>query len=61
MADVLHRVPVREQDASLRATNFDEVCLGYNMEEAVAEAERCLKCKNPQFGLNCGFFYLKII
>ena len=42
MADVLHRVPVREQDAKVRATNFEEVCLGYNMEEAVAEAARCL-------------------
>ena len=53
MADVLHRVPVREQDAKVRATNFDEVCLGYNMEEAVAEAERCLKCKNPQCQKGC--------
>ena len=42
MADMLHRVPVREQDPKVRATNFDEVCLGYNMEEAVAEAARCL-------------------
>ena len=53
MADVLHRIPVREQDASVRAKNFDEVCLGYNMEEAVAEAERCLKCKNPQCQKGC--------
>jgi glutamate synthase (NADPH/NADH) small chain len=41
------RVPVREQDAKVRATNFEEVCLGYNDEEAVLEAERCLNCKNP--------------
>ena len=53
MADVLNRVPVREQDAKDRATNFEEVCLGYNMEEAVAEAERCLKCKNPQCQKGC--------
>ncbi|MEI3283497.1 MAG: hypothetical protein V8R61_12885 [Enterocloster sp.] len=32
--DVLKRVPVREQDSKVRATNFEEVCLGYNQEEA---------------------------
>ena len=37
------RVPVREQDPKVRAANFDEVCLGYNEEEAVQEAERCLR------------------
>ena len=42
--DVLNRIPVREQDAKERATNFDEVCLGYNEEEAVVEAARCIKC-----------------
>ena len=36
--DVMKKVPVREQDAKERATNFKEVCLGYNMEEAMAEA-----------------------
>jgi len=41
------RVPVREQEPKVRATNFDEVCLGYNAEEAVKEAGRCLNCKNP--------------
>ena len=46
MADVLKKVPVREQDPQVRATNFDEVCLGYNKEEAMEEASRCLKCKN---------------
>ena len=45
MADVLKKVPVREQDAKVRATNFEEVCLGYNMEEAMDEATRCLMCK----------------
>lgn len=44
--DVLKKVPVREQDPQVRATNFEEVCLGYNQEEAMAEASRCLKCKN---------------
>ena len=47
MNNSMTRVPVREQDAKVRATNFEEVCLGYNDEEAVLEAERCLNCKNP--------------
>ena len=34
MANVLERVPVREQDPKVRATNFEEVCYGYNKEEA---------------------------
>ena len=45
MADVLKKVPVREQDPKVRATNFEEVCLGYNREEAMEEANRCLGCK----------------
>lgn len=45
--DVTKKVPVREQDPQVRATNFEEVCLGYNEEEALAEASRCLNCKNP--------------
>ncbi|KDR94977.1 NADPH-dependent glutamate synthase [Peptoclostridium litorale] len=44
--DKMKRVPVREQDAKVRATNFEEVCYGYNEEEAVAEASRCLGCKH---------------
>ena len=51
--DVLNRVPVREQEAKVRAKNFDEVCLGYNEEEAVEEATRCIKCKNPQCVKGC--------
>ena len=35
MGDVLKKVPVREQDPKVRATNFEEVCLGYNAEEAM--------------------------
>ena len=48
MADVMKKIPVREQDPKVRAGNFDEVCLGYNEEEAVAEAQRCLNCKNAR-------------
>ncbi|MBO6015255.1 MAG: dihydropyrimidine dehydrogenase, partial [Lachnospiraceae bacterium] len=51
--DVLKRVPVREQDAKQRATNFDEVCLGYNKEEAMCEASRCINCKNAQCIKGC--------
>ena len=51
--DVLKKVPVREQDAKERATNFDEVCLGYNKEEAMCEASRCINCKNAQCVKGC--------
>ena len=51
--DVLTKVPVREQDAKIRATNFKEVCLGYNKEEAMAEASRCINCKNAQCVKGC--------
>ena len=53
MGDVLKKVPVREQDAKVRATNFEEVCLGYNKEEAVEEANRCLTCKNAKCVKGC--------
>lgn len=47
------RVPVREQPAEVRKNNFDEVCLGYNAQEAIAEAKRCLNCKKPQCVTGC--------
>ena len=53
MADVLKKVPVREQDPKVRATNFDEVCLGYNKDEAVEEAQRCLGCKKAKCMEGC--------
>ena len=53
MADVLKRVPVREQDAKVRAGNFEEVCYGYNKEEAMEEASRCLNCKNAKCVQGC--------
>lgn len=52
-ADVLKKVPVREQDAKVRATNFEEVCLGYDKEEAMCEATRCINCKNAQCVKGC--------
>ncbi|MCR5721547.1 MAG: NADPH-dependent glutamate synthase [Lachnospiraceae bacterium] len=51
--DVLKKVPVREQDPKVRATNFEEVCLGYNSEEAMEEASRCINCKNAQCMKGC--------
>ena len=51
--DMMVRIPVREQEPKVRATNFEEVCLGYNKEEAEAEAARCLNCKNPRCVQGC--------
>ena len=53
MADVLKKVPVREQEPKVRATNFEEVCLGYNKEEAMEEATRCINCKNAKCVQGC--------
>ena len=53
MADLLKKVPVREQDPKVRATNFEEVCYGYNKEEAMEEATRCINCKNAKCVQGC--------
>lgn len=53
MANKIDRVPVREQDPKVRATNFDEVCYGYNEQEAMLEASRCLNCRKPGCMLAC--------
>ncbi|MCD8196316.1 MAG: NADPH-dependent glutamate synthase [Lachnospiraceae bacterium] len=53
MAAGLTRVPVREQQPKVRATNFEEVCYGYNKEEAVEEAQRCLGCKKAKCMEGC--------
>lgn len=53
MANKIPRVPVREQDPKVRATNFEEVCYGYNEQEATLEASRCLNCKNPRCVAAC--------
>ena len=53
MSDVLKKVPVREQEPKVRATNFEEVCLGYNKEEAMEEATRCINCKNAKCVQGC--------
>ncbi len=53
MANKIPRVSVREQEPAVRATNFEEVCYGYNVEEAQLEATRCLNCKNPRCVAAC--------
>ena len=53
MANKIPRVSVREQEPAIRATNFEEVCYGYNSEEAQLEASRCLNCKNPRCVAAC--------
>ncbi|KAI4453741.1 fad nadph dehydrogenase/oxidoreductase [Holotrichia oblita] len=47
------RIPVKEQEPEKRVANFEEVCLGYNKNEAIDEAKRCLKCKNPKCREGC--------
>ena len=53
MANKIPRVPVREQDPKVRAHNFEEVSYGYNKEEAMLEATRCLHCKKPMCVTGC--------
>ncbi len=45
--------PMPQQDAKVRAHNFDEVALGYTTELAKAESERCLNCKNKPCVSGC--------
>ena len=40
------KTPMPTQDAEKRSHNFEEVALGYTYEMAIAEARRCLHCKN---------------
>ena len=53
MAEKIGRVPVREQDPKVRAHNFEEVCYGYNEQEALLESSRCLNCRNPRCVEHC--------
>ena len=49
----LVKTPMPEQDPKVRARNFKEVALGYTPEQAIEEAGRCLKCKNPKCVEGC--------
>lgn len=53
VVDRMKRTPVVEQEASIRAKNFEEVCLGYDEKRAFKEANRCLGCKNPKCVSGC--------
>ena len=66
MIDKKVKVPVREQEPKVRAGNFKEVCYGYDTNEAMLEATRCLNCKNPRcvqacpVGVNIPSFIAKV-
>jgi glutamate synthase (NADPH/NADH) small chain len=47
------RTPMPEQPADVRRKNFNEVALGYTMEQAMQEAQRCLQCKTPVCQKGC--------
>jgi glutamate synthase (NADPH/NADH) small chain len=48
-----NKTPISEQPANVRNKNFEEVSLGYTLEEAMNEAERCLNCKNKPCMSGC--------
>lgn len=50
---ILEKIPMEKQSPLKRAKNFFEVALGYNLEEAVKEANRCLECKKPSCVKEC--------
>ena len=66
MIDKKVKVPVREQEPKVRAGNFKEVCYGYDTNEAMLEATRCLNCKDPRcvqacpVGVNIPSFIAKV-
>jgi homotetrameric NADPH-dependent glutamate synthase len=47
------QVPMPQRDAASRVHSFDEVNLGYSMDEAVREAERCIQCSRPTCIAGC--------
>ncbi len=48
-----NRTPIPEQDPKKRGSNFKEVSLGYTTEQALEEAERCIRCAKPQCVKGC--------
>lgn len=53
MIDMSPRNKMKEQDPNVRLGNFEEVALGYDLKTAIAEAKRCLNCKNPKCREGC--------
>ena len=47
------RVKMTIQDKDVRINNFEEVELGFNDEDALNEASRCLQCNNPRCVKGC--------
>ncbi len=47
------KTPMPEQPAEERRQNFTEVALGYDLEQALAEADRCIMCKKPTCIIGC--------
>lgn len=47
------KVRIAEQDPNIRIQNFLEVTLGYTLEEAIEEAQRCLECRHKPCTLGC--------
>ncbi|MBU0567739.1 NADPH-dependent glutamate synthase, partial [bacterium] len=47
------KTPIPEQDPKVRSRNFDEVALGYREEDALAEANRCIQCKDSPCVKGC--------
>ncbi|MDR2870190.1 MAG: dihydropyrimidine dehydrogenase, partial [Deferribacteraceae bacterium] len=51
--DILHKTPMAKQEPEVRAHNFQEVALGYSVEDMQAEAARCIECKNKPCMKGC--------
>lgn len=49
----MNKTPMPEQEPNVRNANFQEVALGYTMEQAQNEAQRCLNCKNKPCVSGC--------
>ncbi|TNF26399.1 MAG: NADPH-dependent glutamate synthase [Deltaproteobacteria bacterium] len=48
-----HQTAMPERDARVRSRTFDEVNLGYTLQEALNEAERCIQCNKPTCIAGC--------
>ena len=49
----MEKTPMPEQEANVRNANFKEVALGYTLEQAQNEAQRCLNCKHKPCVSGC--------
>ena len=47
------KTPIKEQEPKVRSKNFEEVCLGYTVEEGILEAGRCIDCKTKPCVAGC--------